>query len=156
MKRWVGSGACAEKGPGWAACGVFGGGARAWECVNIARDLESCECLGRVPGVLHIPVHVEIDTRLSPFVGGGCVLPLSAYTPIGVDCTALPGVADVSCLSGRCVVHRCLRDYVPALDGTRCNPEYPEISQPDIDGAADNIEMEFVPARIFGLEHVPL
>jgi len=83
-------------------------------------------------------------------------LPLSAYTPIGVDCTALPGVADVSCLSGRCVVHRCLRDYVPALDGTRCNPEYPEISRPDIDGAADNIEMEFVPARIFRLEHVPL
>jgi hypothetical protein len=137
---------------------VLGRGARAWECVNIARDLESCECLGRVPGVLHIPVHAEIDTHLSPLVGGGCVFPLSAYFPIGVDCTALPGVADVSCLSGRCVVHRCLRDYVPALDGTRCNHEYLEISlaQPDIDGAADNVEIESVPARIFGLEHVPL
>lgn len=45
-KRWVGSGSCAEMGPGWAACGVFGGAARAWECVHIARDLESCECLG--------------------------------------------------------------------------------------------------------------
>jgi hypothetical protein len=43
-KRWIGSGSCTERGHGWAACGVFGGGARAWECVNIARDLESCEC----------------------------------------------------------------------------------------------------------------
>jgi hypothetical protein len=42
-KRWIGSGSCTERGLGWAACGVFGGGARAWECVNTARDLESCE-----------------------------------------------------------------------------------------------------------------
>jgi hypothetical protein len=45
QKRWIGSGSCTEKGHGWAACGVFGGGARAWECVNTARDLESCECV---------------------------------------------------------------------------------------------------------------
>ena len=43
-KRWVGSGSCKEKGYGWAACGVFGRGSRAWECFNTARDLESCEC----------------------------------------------------------------------------------------------------------------
>ena len=48
-RRWLGSGSCKEMGPGWAACGVFGGGARAWECVNTARDLESCECA--CPGV---------------------------------------------------------------------------------------------------------
>jgi hypothetical protein len=30
-------------GPEWAACGVFGGGARAWECINTAHDLESCK-----------------------------------------------------------------------------------------------------------------
>jgi hypothetical protein len=42
-KRWLGSGICAEMGPEWAACGVFGGAARAWECINTARDLESCE-----------------------------------------------------------------------------------------------------------------
>src|ERR1700730_619350 len=29
-RSWVGSGSCSEMGPGWAACGVFGGGARAW------------------------------------------------------------------------------------------------------------------------------
>jgi hypothetical protein len=46
QKRWVGSGSCTEKGRGWAACGVFGGAARAWECVDTARDLESCECTG--------------------------------------------------------------------------------------------------------------
>ena len=43
-RRLLGSGSCTEKGPGWAACGVFGGGTRAWECVNTAHDLESCEC----------------------------------------------------------------------------------------------------------------
>jgi len=153
-KRWVGSGSCAENGPGWAACGVFGGGARAWECVNIARDLESCQwqafCMYRVS------VRVETDMLLSPLVGGGCVLPLTTYSPIGDDCTAITGVADVSCLSGRCVVHRCLQDFVPSLDGTRCIPNYPEISEPDIDGAEDDIGIEFVPTRIFGLEHVPL
>jgi hypothetical protein len=44
-KRWVGSGACAEMGAGWTACGVYGGGVRAWECIDTARDLESCECI---------------------------------------------------------------------------------------------------------------
>ncbi|KAF8260043.1 hypothetical protein EI94DRAFT_1668300, partial [Lactarius quietus] len=62
-RRWVGSGSRTEKGRGWTACGVFGGGARVWECIDTARDLESC---------------------------GGCVLPLTPYSPIGKDCTALP------------------------------------------------------------------
>jgi hypothetical protein len=43
-RSWVGSGSCSDMGPGWAACGVFGGGPRAWECVDTARDLESCKC----------------------------------------------------------------------------------------------------------------
>jgi hypothetical protein len=42
-RRWLGSGSCVEKGRGWAVCGVYGGGPRAWECVNTERDLESCE-----------------------------------------------------------------------------------------------------------------
>ncbi|KAI9439285.1 hypothetical protein H4582DRAFT_2119791 [Lactarius indigo] len=41
QRRWVGSGSCPQMGHGWAACGVFGGGARAWECVDTAHDLES-------------------------------------------------------------------------------------------------------------------
>jgi hypothetical protein len=44
-RRWIPSGSCLEKGPGWAVCGVYGGSARAWECVNTARDLESCTYL---------------------------------------------------------------------------------------------------------------
>ena len=40
-----GSGSCENMGPGWVACGVLGGGPHAWECVNAARDLESCKCL---------------------------------------------------------------------------------------------------------------
>ncbi|KAI9439302.1 hypothetical protein H4582DRAFT_1852061 [Lactarius indigo] len=96
-RRWVGSGSCTEMGHGWAACGVFGGGARAWECVDTAHDLESC---------------------------GGCVLPLTPYSPIGQDCTTLPGVADVACHSGECVVRRCLPGYILSHDGTSCRSKH--------------------------------
>jgi hypothetical protein len=53
-KRWLGSGSCSERGPGWAACGVYGGSPRAWECVNTARDLESCTCLSNPPLTLRV------------------------------------------------------------------------------------------------------
>jgi len=121
-RSWVGSGSCTDMGPGWMACGVLGGGPRAWECINAARDLESC---------------------------GGCAYPLTAYSPIGKDCTTLPGVADVSCLGGECVVHRCLPGYVPASDGMSCIRKH-ELSQPQFVHAKD------VPVRVYGLEHVPL
>ena len=81
-------------------------------------------------------------------------MPLTPYSPVGKDCTALPGVSDVACVDGECVVHRCLRGYVPAHDGSGCILEHSKISQPDIAGAEE--DLEFVPARIFGLEHVPL
>lgn len=38
----VGRDPCKDIGPGWVACGVLGGGPRAWECVYAARDIESC------------------------------------------------------------------------------------------------------------------
>jgi len=44
-RRWLSSSSCAERGHGWLTCGVYGGGPRAWECVNSERDLESCESL---------------------------------------------------------------------------------------------------------------
>ncbi|KAI0290225.1 hypothetical protein BC826DRAFT_1106580 [Russula brevipes] len=121
-RSWVGSGSCLDMGPEWAACGVFGGGARAWECVNTERDLESC---------------------------GGCMVPLNAYSRLGTDCTALPGVADVACLSGECVVHRCLPGYIPALGGTRCIRKYKKMPYIEDDIAS-------TPAGVYGLEHVPL
>ncbi|KAN0135198.1 hypothetical protein V8E53_007089 [Lactarius tabidus] len=126
-RRWVGSGSCTEMGHGWAACGVFGGGARAWECVNTARDLESC---------------------------GGCVLPLTPFSPIGQDCTALPGVADVSCLSGECVVHRCMSGYSLSRDGIHCVSAQAHISRPHISVAED--DEEYLQAMRYGLEHRPL
>jgi len=122
-KRWVGSGTCAEMGPEWAACGIFGGAARSWECINTARDLESC---------------------------GGCMLPLTPYVPIGKDCTSLPGVADVACMAGECVVQRCLPGYSVARDGNHCVSRHGEHSEYDED------EAESVPARVYGLEHAPL
>lgn len=50
-RSWVGSGACSEMGPGWVACGVLGGGPRSWECIDAARDLESCKCLFSRPAL---------------------------------------------------------------------------------------------------------
>ena len=44
-RRWLSSSSCPERGHGWLTCGVYGGGPRAWECVNSERDLESCESL---------------------------------------------------------------------------------------------------------------
>ncbi|KAN0135197.1 hypothetical protein V8E53_007088 [Lactarius tabidus] len=128
QKRWVGSGSCTEMGHGWAACGVFGGGARAWECVNTARDLESC---------------------------GGCVLPLTPFSRIGQDCTALPGVADVSCLSGECVVHRCMSGYSLSRDGTHCVSAQAHISHPHVAVPEDDDD-EYMQALRYALEHRPL
>ncbi|KAH9974992.1 hypothetical protein BGW80DRAFT_1251189 [Lactifluus volemus] len=125
-KRWIGSGTCAEMGPEWAACGVFGGGARSWECINTARDLESC---------------------------GGCMLPLTPYVPIGQDCSSLPGVADVACIGGECVVHRCLPGYVPTRDGSHCISRHRKILP---HSEYDEDEAESVPARVYGPGHVPL
>ena len=77
-------------------------------------------------------------------IGGGCTIPLSQGTPHGMDCTSIPGVADVSCATGTCVVHRCLPGYVVSLDKTYCIRK----------GAkkfAGNDEASF-----YGLEHQPL
>ncbi|KAF8476343.1 hypothetical protein DFH94DRAFT_109195 [Russula ochroleuca] len=122
-RSWVGSGSCSDMGPGWAACGVFGGSPRAWECVDTAHDLESC---------------------------GGCMFPLTAYSPEGKDCSILPGVADVSCMAGECVVHRCLPGYKPAPSGCVRKHYHHAISQ------TEYADEEDVPARVYGLEHVPL
>ena len=142
-RRWLGSGSCTEMGPGWAACGVFGGGARAWECVDTARDLESCECA--CPGV----------TTLHPrffFSGGGCAFPLTPHSPFGQDCTGIPGVADVACQSGKCRVWRCMPGYVLSLEGTHCISMDAHNSQSD----ASEEDDEFMQAMHYGLEHRPL
>ncbi|RDX45574.1 hypothetical protein OH76DRAFT_1407968 [Lentinus brumalis] len=81
---------------GTTACGVYerrGALSTPWECIDTMSDLESC---------------------------GGCINPLDAFSTRGVDCTAIPGVIDVSCVSGACVVNRCGVGYTRTSDGSSC------------------------------------
>lgn len=39
----------------------------------------------------------------------------------GVDCSSILGVADVSCISGQCVVHRCMSGFVPTTLHDSCS-----------------------------------
>jgi len=80
---------------GWSACGIWGGGRLDYECVDVKKDLWSC---------------------------GGCSLPLLPTDPIGVDCTTIPGVHDVSCHGNRCVVQRCKDGFNVSGDQTSCVP----------------------------------
>jgi hypothetical protein len=81
------------------------------------------------------------------------VLPLTPYVPIGQDCTSLPGIADVACIAGECVVHRCLPGYALARDGNHCVSRQGKISH---HSEYEEDKAESVPARVYGLEHVPL
>ncbi|KAG5729991.1 Protein priA [Termitomyces sp. T112] len=102
---------------GYTPCGIPARGANSWECLNIQTELESC---------------------------GGCVLSLSGNVsdiPEGADCTAMPGVADVSCVGGRCLVHRCMPGYEFDPTGSSC--VYLEDRDP------------VILAEQYGLEHVP-
>ncbi|KAF9467646.1 hypothetical protein BDZ94DRAFT_1155707 [Collybia nuda] len=100
---------------GLTACGVLGRNAKSWECVNTQDDLESC---------------------------GGCIIPLHLGQEEGVDCTAIPGISDVSCVRGRCDVHRCMPGYEISSTGDSC--VYIEDTDP-----------VFLAAQ-YGLEHSPL
>ena len=81
-------------------------------------------------------------------------MPLNAYSPKGKDCTAIPGVADVSCLRGECAVRRCLHGLIPALDGSTCVRSVPEHPHQHYQ-SEDDVEV-YDDAEIYGLEHVPL
>ena len=88
------------------------------------------------------------------------MVPLTAYSPRGRDCTAIPGVADVSCEAGECVVRRCSHGLVPGPDGGSCVPKTSHHHQhhhhpTDADADAED-NAEFAPAGPYGFEHVPL
>ncbi|KAG6856962.1 hypothetical protein H0H87_011632 [Tephrocybe sp. NHM501043] len=101
---------------GFTACGIPSRGAGSWECLDIQTELESC---------------------------GGCALSLYGEDiPEGEDCTAIPGVADVSCVRGGCKVHRCMPGYEVTATGASCS--YVEDHDPVLLAAQ------------YGLEHVPL
>jgi hypothetical protein len=73
---------------------------------------------------------------------------------MGQDCTALPGVADVSCLYSECVVHRCMPGHVLSHDGKRCISTQAHISRPHVAVTTD--DEEYMQALRYGLEHHPL
>ncbi|KAI0348169.1 hypothetical protein BDW22DRAFT_61052 [Trametopsis cervina] len=103
--------------PGLTACGIYGfTSTDAWECINTKSDLESC---------------------------GGCAVGLGRTPALGVDCTAIPGVMDVSCISGSCSVQRCQPGFEVTADGAYCIR----------DGSAGQ---SVIQAAAYGLEHVPL
>ena len=84
--------------------------------------------------------------------GGGCALPLTPYSPIGQDCTAIPGVADVACHSGECRVLRCMLGYDQSHDGTECVSKH-EKSQPHVSTPDEGSEI--MEAIRYGLKHLP-
>ena len=79
------------------------------------------------------------------------MLPLTPFSLIGQDCTSLPGVADVSCLSGECVVHRCMSGYSHSRDGTSCISTRVHGSQPHVPVPED--DEEYMQALRYALEH---
>jgi len=78
-------------------CGVYGGSAKAFECLNVNTQLESC---------------------------GGCAVPnpfLSANASApGIDCTAIVGVNDVVCIAGKCAVTSCAKGWEVNQLGDEC------------------------------------
>ncbi|KAI0692952.1 hypothetical protein BC835DRAFT_1097761 [Cytidiella melzeri] len=103
---------------GLAACGVYGfNSPDAWECVDTKADLESC---------------------------GGCTVGFGRNPALGIDCTAIPGVLDVSCKAGLCAVQRCQPGFVVSANGASCVRE------------ALAAQKEIPAAAYYGLEHVPL
>ncbi|PPQ88367.1 LOW QUALITY PROTEIN: hypothetical protein CVT25_002113 [Psilocybe cyanescens] len=102
---------------GLSACQIIGRGTESWECVDTKQDLESC---------------------------GGCMIQ-SSYPGFskeeGVDCTAINGISDVSCVDSRCLVRRCMPGYSVNKAGDYCieNHGYPLlISQTDIQHSYGN------------------
>lgn len=75
-------------------CGVTGG--NGWDCVNIEKDRDSC---------------------------GGCAIP-SPFAPAassaGIDCTRMPNVDTVDCVSGSCYVRSCQSGFTVSSSHDGC------------------------------------
>ncbi|KAI0792577.1 hypothetical protein C8Q75DRAFT_608169 [Abortiporus biennis] len=95
-ERWDVEGLCEF---GKSVCGVgldFNGSKRGWECIDTARDKESC---------------------------GGCVFPApfsNAEATSGVDCTAIPNVDKVGCVASSCYIRSCADGFVPSNTHDKC------------------------------------
>lgn len=82
-------------------------------------------------------------------VGGGCAVLLDSASPRGMDCTAIIGVADVSCSAGACLVKSCVPGYQVSPDGTFC------MLAQGIGKIHGHIDAE-LSAAAYGLEHIPM
>ncbi|KAL5483459.1 hypothetical protein ACEPAI_8690 [Sanghuangporus weigelae] len=84
-------------------CGAYAPRGRiTTECVDTQNDLESCGgCMVAPP---------------SPFLNA------KRDKPMGVDCSSLEGVTDVSCYHGHCVVQVCEVGWMVAPSGDHCVP----------------------------------
>ncbi|KAJ3735562.1 hypothetical protein DFJ43DRAFT_1058320 [Lentinula guzmanii] len=117
--------------PGWVACGFPGGALRQWECIETKTDLESC---------------------------GGCPMDFISFKGNpgdGVDCSNLPGVSDVSCVSGRCSVEKCMPGYKISLSGQSCDLQR-DNSTTQHTHYPDPTHKGTHTASVLGLEHMPL
>jgi hypothetical protein len=98
--------------PGLTACGILGRNARTWECINTQHELESCTSF--------VISKSPVSSSHPLLIGGGCSIPLDQYSPEGQDCTLIAGVSDVSCVMGRCAVHRCMPGYDVDITSSSC------------------------------------
>lgn len=82
-------------------------------------------------------------------------VPLTPYSPIGQDCTAIPGVADLPVGLANVGSSAACQDtyYVLSRVSTHCISTHVHNSQPDVTAPEDN---EFMQAIHYGLEHHPL
>lgn len=75
--------------------------------------------------------------------GGGCAYSELSSTSqaLGIDCTVIGGVSDVSCIQGECVVHKCMPGYEIGDHHSECI-------------FAEDKNSEILAAQ-YGLEHSP-
>ena len=73
------------------------------------------------------------------------MVPLGHTPASGIDCTAIPGVMDVACSAGSCIVKKCLPGYKLSADYSTCVTS----------GNRFQVEGDAL-ASDYGLEHVPL
>ncbi|KAI0674330.1 hypothetical protein C8Q78DRAFT_1075974 [Trametes maxima] len=86
-------------------CGTYDGAGKTFQCVDVSISLESCDLFDRE--------------------GGGCTVPspfdhVSVSSGIGVDCSAIPHVEGVSCISGVCAVRSCRAGWIVNEEGAGC------------------------------------
>lgn len=63
-------------------------------------------------------------TIFALIIGGGCAIasPFDTPSTLGVDCSAIPNVATVSCQSSKCLVEQCVEGFSVSSTNDSCVP----------------------------------